>query len=129
MSAVKKSSPATEKFSDLVFGLGDTGLSVARYLKRNGVDAVFVDSRNKPPGLNELQEMLPEAIVILGDSANAALEKIDRIIVSPGVADSEPMLISARKSAIDVVSDSSISLPLSKSPMTGRDAPRAGTTF
>jgi len=105
MSAVKKSKAATAKVSDLVFGLGDTGLSVARYLKRSGMDAVFVDSRNQPPGLGELQQLLPDATVILGDSADAVLKNIDRIIASPGVAESEPLLASARKSGIDVVSD------------------------
>ena len=105
MSAVEKSRPVSAKLGNLVFGLGDTGLSVARYLKRKGVDAVFVDSRNNPPGLHELQNLLPGATVILGDRVGPVFKNVDRIIASPGVADSEPLLASARKSGIDVVSD------------------------
>jgi UDP-N-acetylmuramoylalanine--D-glutamate ligase len=88
-----------------VFGLGITGMSVARYLKRNGIDALFVDSRSEPPGLDELHELLPDADVILGENATVQLSNINRIIASPGVADSEPMLTVARKAGIDVVSD------------------------
>ena len=105
MSAAKKLKTATPKADNLVFGLGVTGMSVARYLKRNGIDAVFVDSRNEPPGLNDLQELLPDADVVLGESAVVHLTNINRIIASPGVADSEPMLKMARKVGIDIVSD------------------------
>ncbi len=105
MSAVKKLKAATSKADNLVFGLGITGMSVARYLKRNGIDALFVDSRSEPPGLDELHELLPDADVILGENATVQLSNINRIIASPGVADSEPMLTAARKAGIDVVSD------------------------
>ena len=105
MSAVKKQKPALSKADIIVFGLGVTGMSVARYLKRNGIDALFVDSRSEPPGLDELHELLPEADVILGDCADVGLKTINRIIASPGVADTAPLLTLARESGIDVVSD------------------------
>jgi UDP-N-acetylmuramoylalanine--D-glutamate ligase len=103
MSAVKKQARA--KVGELVFGLGATGLSVARYLKRSGIDAVFVDSRNEPPGLDELHELLPDAELVLGDSSAVSLKHVNRIVASPGVPDTEPLLASARDSGIDVVSD------------------------
>ncbi len=105
MSAVKKRKPAPSKVDNLVFGIGLTGMSVARYLKHNGIEAVYVDSRSEPPALDELRELLPDAEVVLGDSAAVDLKNINRIIASPGVADAEPLLASARESGIDVVSD------------------------
>ncbi len=105
MSAVKKLKAATSKADNLVFGLGITGMSVARYLKRNSIEALFIDSRSEPPGLDELHELLPDADVTLGENATVQLTNINRIIASPGVADSEPMLTVARKAGIDVVSD------------------------
>ncbi len=97
--------PAAAKVENLVLGLGVTGLSVARYLQRNGVNARFVDSRSEPPGLDELNDLAPDAEVILGASRDAALENINRIVVSPGIADSEPLLIAARAAGIEIVSD------------------------
>lgn len=105
MSAVKKRKPAQAEADNLVFGLGLTGMSVARYMKRTGIEAVFVDSRREPPALDELHELLPDAEVILGESVVVGLTNINRVIASPGVADAEPLLASARESGIDVVSD------------------------
>jgi UDP-N-acetylmuramoylalanine--D-glutamate ligase len=61
MSAVKST-----KDKDLVVGLGATGLSIARYLKRNDANAIFYDSRKQPPGLDELKDLWPDANLRLG---------------------------------------------------------------
>lgn len=91
------------KDKDLVVGLGATGLSIARYLKRNDAQAIFYDSRDEPPGLEELEALFPDAEVRL---ANDMLPKsVGRIIASPGVPDSHPLLMKARKKGIEVVSD------------------------
>jgi UDP-N-acetylmuramoylalanine--D-glutamate ligase len=100
MSAVKKSKAAN---LDLVVGLGATGLSIARYLRRAGLDAKFVDSREQPPGMDVLAEVWPDADVVLGKMTLP--DHVSRIIVSPGVADKEPLLNKARKADIEIVSD------------------------
>jgi len=100
MSAVRKSRKAKK---DLVVGLGATGLSIARYLHRSGLDATFVDSREEPPGIDELNKVWPDADVSLGDMQLPG--NTDRIIVSPGIADSDPLLKKARKANIEIVSD------------------------
>ena len=97
--------PVTTKVESLVLGLGATGLSVARYLKRNTIDARYFDSRSEPPGLDELRKLVPDAEIILGGSIDIVLKNINRIIVSPGIADSEPILKVARESGIEIVSD------------------------
>lgn len=100
MSAAKTTA-STGK--DLVLGLGVTGLSIARYLQRNEIDATFLDSRDEPPGMDELNKVWPDADVILGDMA---LPKgVDRIIVSPGIPDNDKLLKAARKKKLEVVSD------------------------
>jgi UDP-N-acetylmuramoylalanine--D-glutamate ligase len=98
MSAHKKTAA-----KDLVVGLGKTGLSVARYLKRHDADAIFFDSRSEPPGLSELEGLFPDAEVRLG---NDKLPRgVTRLIASPGIADSHPLVEKARKKGIEVVSD------------------------
>ena len=98
MSAAKTT---TDK--NLVVGLGKTGLSIARYLKRQDADAIFFDSRDEPPGLDELEELFPGAEVRLG---NDKLPRgVTRIIASPGIADSHPLLKKARKKKLEIVSD------------------------
>ena len=88
---------------DLVVGLGKTGLSIARYLKRRDASAIFFDSRDEPPGLDELEELFPDAEVRLGD--DKLPRGVTRVIVSPGIADSHPLLEKARKKKLEIVSD------------------------
>lgn len=88
---------------DLVYGLGATGMSIARYLQRNDGDAIFVDSRDEPPGLDELNELWSDADIRLGDSKLPA--KVERVIASPGIADSDALLKKARKKKLEVLSD------------------------
>jgi UDP-N-acetylmuramoylalanine--D-glutamate ligase len=103
MNAARMNSGAAKK--DVVIGLGATGLSVARYFKRRGVDALYVDSRRNPPGLEELQQLHPDADVVLGDAPQSLLKDAARIVVSPGVSDADPLLEEARAAGIVVVSD------------------------
>ncbi len=100
MNAVKKTkSPA----KDLVLGLGATGLSIARYLRRNDGDATFLDSRDDPPGIDELDELWPDADIVLGEMKLP--RNVGRVIVSPGIADSHELLKKARKKKLEVISD------------------------
>ena len=93
----------TSASKHLVVGLGKTGLSVARYLQRCDTLATYFDTRDEPPGLAELKELCPDAKIL---PADAKLPKgIERIIASPGVADSHPLLAKALKKKIDVISD------------------------
>ena len=100
MSAVKKTKSARR---DLVLGLGATGLSIARYLRRSGSDALFADTREEPPGMQALERLWPDADVLLGETKLP--RGIDRIIVSPGIADDCPLLRAARKAKVEVISD------------------------
>ena len=98
MSAVNST---TDK--DLVVGLGATGLSIARYLKRSDRNAIFYDSRKEPPGLDALEEIFPDAELRLGD--DKLPKGISRVIASPGIPDSHSLLKKARKKGVEIVSD------------------------
>ena len=88
---------------DLVVGLGATGLSIARYLKRSARNAIFYDSRKEPPGLDALEEIFPDAELRLGD--DKLPKGISRVIASPGIPDSHSLLKKARKKGVEIVSD------------------------
>jgi len=104
---MSKVSKKTAKKSDrdlvLVLGLGATGLSIARYLRRNDQEAVFFDTRDEPPGVEELDELWPDAKLLKGEAKLP--RQVRRVIVSPGIPDSHPLVESARAAKLDVVSD------------------------
>ena len=102
---------------DLVLGLGATGLSVARYLKRAGRDAVFLDSREEPPGLADLDELWPGADRELGSSELPA--HVARVIASPGIADNDALVEAARDAGLEIVSDIELFAREVKAPFIG----------
>ncbi len=89
----------------LIVGLGVTGISVAKFLHRNQIDFAIVDSRTKPPGLSELQQISPDAPIFLGGYASQAFEAATHLVVSPGVAMTTPQIMQALDSGIVACSD------------------------
>jgi len=97
--------PGASAPKTLVYGLGNTGLSVARYLVRRGEQALYLDSRKEPPGLPALKSLLPDAQVVVGRLPDTCLDQLERAIVSPGIAESDAELERLRRQGIDIVSD------------------------
>ena len=89
----------------VIVGLGLTGLSCARYLARNSMPFVVVDSRQNPPGLEAFKAEFPTVALTLGEISQAALAGAERIIVSPGVALQEPAIEQAIKAGVRVCGD------------------------
>ena len=89
----------------LVLGLGETGLSLARYLSGQGARLRVADSRNTPPGVAILRSELPHADVQCGRFSDELLQGIDRIAISPGVPMAEPFVQRAIARGIPVEGD------------------------
>ncbi|MGB5439701.1 MAG: UDP-N-acetylmuramoyl-L-alanine--D-glutamate ligase [Gammaproteobacteria bacterium] len=90
----------------LVVGLGETGLSVARYLSRQGVAVAIVDSRENPPGLEKLRAELPADVALfLGGFHAEAFARAEQIVISPGVSAREPEIAAAIARGVPLVGD------------------------
>jgi len=74
----------------VIVGLGITGMSCVRYLYGHD-DLTAVDTRDEPPGLNELRESYPDVAVYPGRD-RFDFSAADRVLVSPGVSLSDPLL-------------------------------------
>jgi UDP-N-acetylmuramoylalanine--D-glutamate ligase len=123
-------SGATTVSKDLVVGLGATGLSVARYLRRADLTATFFDSRDEPPGIDELAKISPAAKILLG--GNTLPKGIERVIASPGVSDSHPVLKKALKKKLEIVSDIELFVREAEAPfvaITGSNGKSTVTTL
>ena len=91
--------------SVLVLGLGETGLSLARWLTAHGAQVCVADSRAAPPGIDILQKEMPQVDVYCGPFRDEALDGIDRIAISPGVALADPFVQRAIARGIPVEGD------------------------
>jgi len=117
----------------LVVGLGETGLSVARYLAGQGAAVAIVDSRENPPGLARLRDELPEdAALFLGEFHTEAFERADQIVLSPGVSRDEPLIAAAIERGVPVVGDIELFARTAKAPViavTGSNGKSTVTTL
>jgi UDP-N-acetylmuramoylalanine--D-glutamate ligase len=105
-------------------------MSFARYLRRTGGDPVFADTRDEPPGVAELDELWPDAERRFGDIRLS--RDISRILVSPGIADSDRLLERARKKKVEIVSDIELFAREAKAPfvaVTGSNGKSTVTTL
>lgn len=89
----------------MVVGLGKTGLSAARYLAGQGYAVAVTDSRDKPPGLDALRDVLPDAAVFVGGFSDAALANADVVVVSPGIPLHDPFVARVRDAGVELVGD------------------------
>jgi len=84
----------------LVLGLGDTGLSVARYAERRGALLRIADTRAAPPRRVDLA-----GDVRLGPFTPALLAGVDLVCISPGLSLAEPLVGEALSRGIPVLGD------------------------
>jgi len=89
----------------LVLGLGDTGLSCARWLAARGAQVSVADSRAAPPQAARLAELLPEVPIYTGPFEDARLQAAELLVVSPGVPLSEPAVARAIAAGVEAVGD------------------------
>ena len=89
----------------LVLGLGDTGLSMAKWLARRGAVVRVADTRAAPPRLADLRRSLPGVAADCGPFREESFAGIDLIGISPGVPLSEPSVRRAVVAGIEVLGD------------------------
>src|SRR5262245_28010283 len=89
----------------LVLGLGDTGLSMAKWLSRAGADVRVADTRASPPRLSALRASLPSVPAACGPLRQQSFAGVDLIAIRPGVPLAEPPVRRASSAGTKVVGD------------------------
>lgn len=89
----------------LILGLGETGLSVLRWLRKQGGEVVMADSRLHPPGVDDIIKSYPDVKVHTGPFVLDVLMDCDFIVSSPGVPLAEPVLQAAIAQGKRVIGD------------------------
>lgn len=85
----------------LVLGLGDTGLSVARWIRAEGGSVRVADTRAAPPRAKDLGA----GELVTGAFDASLLEQIDLVCISPGLSLELPIVRNALARGIRVLGD------------------------
>lgn len=89
----------------LVVGLGQSGLSCARFLAQHGVPFAVTDSREQLPGVEALRAECPSVEISLGGFDEKLFAWAQRLIISPGVSLREPLIVDAQQRGLEVIGD------------------------
>ncbi len=89
----------------LVLGLGETGLSMLRYLSAQGARLRAADSRSAPTSLSEAANFVAAQQIFCGPFTDALFEGVDIIAISPGVPLADPVVAKAVARGMPVVGD------------------------
>jgi UDP-N-acetylmuramoylalanine--D-glutamate ligase len=84
----------------LVLGLGDTGISLARWIEREGGSVRVADSRRDPPRRADFAGELHA-----GPFSPSLLRDVDVVCVSPGLSLEEPLIRAAAAQGLPVLGD------------------------
>ncbi|MGA9665959.1 MAG: UDP-N-acetylmuramoyl-L-alanine--D-glutamate ligase [Gallionella sp.] len=97
--------PRHKNKSVLVLGLGETGLSMVRWLSDQSAHLRVADTRSAPPGLAEVRQYVASDQIFCGNFNDALFDGIEMIAISPGVPLRDPVVARAVARGIEVVGD------------------------
>lgn len=107
----------------LVLGLGDTGVSVARWVEREGGRVRAADTRAAPPGRARFAGELHT-----GAFTSGLLAGVDLVCISPGLSLAQPLVREARDKGIPVVGDIELFAWKNRSPVLAITGTNGKTT-
>ncbi|WP_422603682.1 UDP-N-acetylmuramoyl-L-alanine--D-glutamate ligase, partial [Pseudomonas sp.] len=116
----------------IVVGLGKSGMSLVRFLARQGLAFAVVDTRANPPELATLGEQFPQVEVRCGELDVDFLCRASELLVSPGLAIATPALQEAAKRGVKLSGDIDLFARYAKAPIiaiTGSNAKSTVTTL
>jgi UDP-N-acetylmuramoylalanine--D-glutamate ligase len=88
----------------IVFGLGISGRSAAAFLLSRGVSVIGVDKKIDELLLYpEIQELMSQGLV--PSSEDISLKNVERLILSPGIPLSHPLVVASQKQNIEVIGE------------------------
>lgn len=89
----------------IIFGLGQSGLSCARYFDRIEQPYLLVDTRENPPGKDDISLLSHCQGASFGDIDESILTDCLQLVVSPGISLQTPFVQKATALDIDVCGD------------------------
>lgn len=89
----------------VVLGLGDTGLSMTRWLTRHGAQVRVADSRAQPPHAGVLARELPQVRLVAHAFGAETFQDVDCIAISPGIDRREAPIARAATRGVPLVGD------------------------
>lgn len=116
----------------LVVGLGVTGYSVVRFLRKQGLPVTVTDSRQRPPKADELAQAYPEVDTHFGSFDASLIAQHSLLIMSPGIDIKSDDFRAAKQAGATLIGDIELFLRANQKPLiaiTGSNGKSTVTTL
>lgn len=116
----------------IIIGLGETGMSCARFLAKQGRLFSVFDTRQNPPNLESFVSEFPKVEVVLGELNKDRLAAANEIILSPGIDARHPAIEHAKNYGVSLRGDIDLFAEQIKAPLaaiTGSNGKSTVTTL
>lgn len=102
-----------------VLGMGETGVSCARFLAARGARVRCIDAATEPPARARLAAELPMLEWLCGPLQRSALAGVEAMVASPGVALEQAALQEARGAGVPLLGDIQLFVGATRQPVIG----------
>ena len=110
---MQQNTPATTSHNGLldhvdkavVVGLGDSGRSCIEYLDTKNIKLTAMDSRQAPPGFDDIAKQYSQVTLIKGGFDDQVLLETDLVVLSPGVSLKTAQIARASEAGKTIVGD------------------------
>jgi len=116
----------------VVVGLGKTGVSCARWLRKQGIRFAAVDTRAQPPGFDGFRKEFAEVQVECGELQAETLQQAKVLVMSPGVDPRASAIGKAVSKGVRLTGDVDLFARAAQAPLvaiTGSNAKSTVTTL
>lgn len=111
----------------LVLGLGVSGKSAAEFLLSQGAEVLGVD-KNIQALKPALTSLLEKGLKVASEQDNRVLDRVQMVVLSPGIDPSHPLIQEACRKNIEVVGEIELACRYIKAPMIGITGTNGKTT-
>ncbi len=116
----------------IIIGLGQTGLSCARYFRRTGVPFAVCDTREAPAAAEAFRAEFPGVELRLGELDSDWLSQAQELVISPGIDKRHPAIQAATAAGAALIGDIDLFCREAEAPIvaiTGSNAKSTVTTL
>ncbi|NLB89869.1 MAG: UDP-N-acetylmuramoyl-L-alanine--D-glutamate ligase, partial [Clostridiales bacterium] len=117
----------------MIVGMGKSGLAAALLLAQLGAIPMIVDQKSQEHFTKEMEILSPYPVQwYLGENPENLLDKVEKIVISPGVPIQAPFIVRAKEKNISVIGEMELGYQIAQGEMiaiTGTNGKTTTTTL
>lgn len=112
----------------MVFGVSKSGVAAVKLLLKAGASCCFYEQLSSPKIEKSKEELVALGAVDVGEKAEETLDRVDILVLSPGVAINHPLAVRAKKTGKRILGELELGYLFLKTPLVAVTGTNGKTT-